>query len=330
MANDHDTGYKLLFAAPEMVRDLLRGFAPQEWVKSADFTSLRRVNGSYVSDDLRMRHDDMVWKIRLRDEWLYVYLLLEFQSVPDRWMALRMHVYVGLLYQDLVARKELGPDGKLPPVLPIVLYNGRAPWSAADSLDTLLSLPPPGLARYRAQARYLLVDERRLAAAEAPLRNLAAALFRLEVATTTADFRSVTAHLVEWLAGEEHQRLRRAFAIWLNRRLRHRVPEANIPETDDLAEVHGMFPDDIIENLLAKEKKAARRARREARQEGRQEGRHEAQAAILRRLLVRRFGELPRDIGARIDAADADMIDAWLDRIFDAADLHAVFQQRGN
>lgn len=132
MPHDHDSGYKRLFAAPEMMRDLLLGFVDRDWVRSADFASLCRVNGSYVSDDLRARGDDMVWKIRLRGEWFYIYLLLEFKSVPDRWMALRIQVYVGLLYQDLVARKETAPEGKLPPVLPIVLYNGHAPWRSAD------------------------------------------------------------------------------------------------------------------------------------------------------------------------------------------------------
>jgi len=311
MAHDHDTGYKLLFSSPEMVGDLLRGFVPHESVKAADFASLCRVNGSYVSEDLRTRHDDMVWKLRLRDQWLYVYLLLEFQSVPDQWMALRMHVYVGLLYQDLVARRELGAGAKLPPVLPIVLYNGQAPWRSADSLDALLTTSPPGLARYRAQAHYLLVDERRLAGSDAPLRNLAAALFRLEAASEPEDFRAVTAQLVEWLSGERHERLRRAFAIWLSRRLRQRLPEANIPETDDLAQVHGMFPDNII-------------ATAEKRGEARGQVKGEAAALIL--LLTHRFGELPPDVRARIEGAGHTAIVAWFERAIDAADLDGVFR----
>ena len=236
MAHDHDTGYKLLFSSPEMVGDLLRGFVPHEWVKEADFASLRRVNGSYVSEDLRTRHDDMVWKIRLRDQWLYV---------------------------------------------------------------------------------YLLVDERRLAGSDAPLRNLAAALFRLEAASEPEDFRAVTAQLVEWLSGERHERLRRTFAIWLSRRLRHRVPEANIPETDDLAQVHGMFPDNIIAT-------AEKRGLEDGRQKGRQEGRQEGEAAALTRLLTHRFGELPSDIHARIECAALTEIIAWFDRAIDAADLDGV------
>ena len=34
-------------------------------------------------------------------------------------------VYTGLLYQDLIRRGALDDAGRLPPVLPIVLYNGR-------------------------------------------------------------------------------------------------------------------------------------------------------------------------------------------------------------
>jgi hypothetical protein len=55
-------------------------------------------------------------------------------------MALRMLVYVGLLSQDLVKRGEL-VEGKLPPILPLVLYNGLSPgkrrWKSLNSLPTL-------------------------------------------------------------------------------------------------------------------------------------------------------------------------------------------------
>ena len=82
-ATPHDTGYKLLFSHPEMVRDLLIGYMPGEWLKDADFTSLSRVNGSYVSEKEHQRHDDMVWRLKVGQQWVWVYLLLEFQSEPD-------------------------------------------------------------------------------------------------------------------------------------------------------------------------------------------------------------------------------------------------------
>ena len=93
----HDNSYKLLFSHPEMVADLLKGFVKEPWVGQCDFTSLEKVSGSYVADDLRDREDDIIWKIRWGDEWLYVYLLLEFQSSVEHFMAVRIAGYIALL-----------------------------------------------------------------------------------------------------------------------------------------------------------------------------------------------------------------------------------------
>lgn len=120
MSGNHDLGYKQLFAHPELVRDLLAGFTRLECFRHLAVSAFERVNGSFVSERYSERHGDMLWRVRLDDHVLYVYLLLEFQSQAEHWMALRMQVYIGLLYQDLVKRREFSPGGSLPPVLPVV------------------------------------------------------------------------------------------------------------------------------------------------------------------------------------------------------------------
>ncbi len=132
MSQSADASYKLLFSAPEVVRDLVLGFIPDEWLHSLDYSTLEKMPGSYVTDDLRHRADDVVWRVRADGEWMYLYLLIEFQSKTDPWMAVRIMTYVGLLYQDLIRAKQVLPGKKLPPVLPIVLYNGDAKWTAAN------------------------------------------------------------------------------------------------------------------------------------------------------------------------------------------------------
>ena len=127
---EHDASYKLLFSHARMVEDLLRGFVHESWVRDVDWSTLERVSDSQISDDLRSRRDDLVWRVRWGPDWLYLYLLLEFQSTVDTYMAVRVLVYVGLLYQALIRAGQLPPSGKLPPVVPIVLYNGRGRWTA--------------------------------------------------------------------------------------------------------------------------------------------------------------------------------------------------------
>jgi hypothetical protein len=179
---EHDSGYKLLFSHPEMIEDLIRGFVHEDWVRDLDFSTLEKVSGSYVAPNLMPRESDVVWRLRWKgDRVLYVYLLMEFQSKVDPSMALRMMVYLGLLYQDLLKRGETAPSGKLPPILPLVLYNGYAPWGAAREISELIEEVPGGLERYRPRLRYCLLDEMRMADSELEsLRNLAATMFRLE------------------------------------------------------------------------------------------------------------------------------------------------------
>jgi hypothetical protein len=158
---DHDGGYKLLFGNQRMVEDLVRGFVPEPWVDRLDFSTLQRCEGSYVTEGSGRREADMVWRVRWEGEgkrgegtggegsWLYVYLLLEFQSRVERFMAVRMLNYLSLLYLDLVKRRELTESGKLPPVLPLVLYNGERRWSAPRQVGELIETVPGGLTAYR-------------------------------------------------------------------------------------------------------------------------------------------------------------------------------------
>jgi predicted transposase YdaD len=120
MSGHHDLGNKDLFSHRELVRDLLVGFTDLPCLREIEVTAFERVNATYVSEHFAERHGDMVWKLRLGSDCVFVYLLLEFQSQSDRWMALRMQVYIGLLYQDLVKRAELAEGSRLPAVLPVV------------------------------------------------------------------------------------------------------------------------------------------------------------------------------------------------------------------
>ncbi len=70
------------------------------------------------------------------------------------------------------------PAPRLPPVLPIVLYNGRPRWRAATDVADLIEPPPGRLARFTPHLSYLLLDEGAIdETAPLALKNLAAALF---------------------------------------------------------------------------------------------------------------------------------------------------------
>lgn len=326
----HDHSYKLLFSYPEMIADLLRGYVRQPWVEQLDFSSLERADGHYVTADLREREDDLIWRIKWEDgeRWLYIYLLLEFQSTPDAFMALRVMTYLGLLYQDPLKAGQLSPAGKLPPVLPLVLYNGERPWRASVELSELIDTIPGGLEAFRPALRYLLLDESRHADDVLPsTRNLVAGLFGLENSRTPDDVRRVLRQLLVWLAEPEQLQLRRHFAVWLKRvLLPSRMRGINFEQLNDLQEIDSMLAERVKDWTRDWREQGLEEGRRQGREEGRTEGRAEGERAALFRQLTRRFGSLDADTVSRLENAGSAELTRWLDNILDAATLDEVFR----
>ena len=47
-----------------MVSSLLRDFVDEDFIADLDLSTLERCSGDYVTDDLRERHDDVIWRVR--------------------------------------------------------------------------------------------------------------------------------------------------------------------------------------------------------------------------------------------------------------------------
>ena len=310
-----------------MIIDLLQGFVPQPWVQTLDFSTLEKVSGSYVSDDLRTREDDVIWRVRHQDTWLYIYLLIEFQSSIDRYMAIRIMVYIGLLYQDLIKSGELSEDRRLPPVFPLVLYNGEKRWDAATELKDLIVSLPGGLEDYRPSLKYLLLDEGSYAHEQlVPLKNLVAAIFRLENARSPDEIVEVISHLMDWLQGPEQTRIRRSFTIWIKRVLLAADPDpASAESLNDLTEIKTMLRQRVSEWTREWEQqgwtkgmeKGLEKGMEKGIEQGLEEGVEKGEKSLLIRLVVRRFGP---DIGVQAQlkiealpsAQDLEAVGDWI------------------
>jgi hypothetical protein len=314
MRADFDSGYKQLFAHPEMVRDLLQAFLPYAWTGQLEVAAFERINASYVGGAGAQRHDDMVWRLRVGGEIVYVYLLLEFQSYNDRWMALRMQVYVGLLYQDLIKRHKLGRSGRLPPVLPIVLYGGRRAWTASQALSDLVLPAPEGLGWLQAEQRYLLVDHHRVPAQPPSGRNLVAALFGLRRCRSKQAAIELLRAIGVWIKEEHNQPLRESLSGWITRCLRHKLQPKALAGREVAIMKDKEF--DSWEECILDEA-----------MHGREEGREEAVRALLLRLLSRRAGGMPPEWERRIAESSLPDLQTWVEDLFDGATPEALFGQ---
>ncbi len=301
----HDHGYKRLFSHPQTVEELVRGFLPPDWVERLDFSTLERVGNGFVSDDLRERQSDVLWRMRWKGEgreWFYLYLLLEFQSTSYPFMAVRMLTYVSLLLEEIIRKERLKPGDGLPMVLPVVLYNGKRPWRAPLDLASLFVEVPESLRRHLPQLRYLVLDESRLDLDRPELaRNRVASLFRIETCKERDEFPRLTRELAALLPRDKEPELRRTITVWLLSVLRRSLPGGTIPEAVDLEEVAM-----LEENILEWRKKDRREGMRE----------------VLLRQIEWRFGPLSEKKRRSIEAiTSAARLNRLADQILTAKSL---------
>lgn len=299
-----DHSYKLLFSHARMVRDLLQGFVGGDWLATIDFSTLERVSDAYVTDDLRARADDIIWRVRCDER--DVYLLIEFQSCPEPFMAVRVLTYVGLLYQDLIKAQKVRRDELLPSVLPLVLYNGMQRWRAARDLGTLLYEAPRGLENLRPALPYLLIDEGAYDDAQLALDgNLVAMLFRLENCFQRQMAKDLVTALVSQLRDPALQSLRRAFAIWLDRVVFTRFTGTAADSTNELWERAAMLADRVPI--------------------WEQELRQEGQARLLLHIMDKRFGTLPERVKDRLTGGTSEQLTRWAERLLEGSSLTELF-----
>lgn len=311
--SDHDALYHRMFSHPGMVAELLREFVAEPWLDDLKLDAMERINAKFHAEGGDRRDGDVIWRIPVQGGGdAYLLLMLEFQSTPDRWMALRVMVYVGLLWQHLVKEKRLPADGCLPPVLPIVIYNGDPRWVMPTALRDLVGLPGDSpFWQWQPEMRYHIVDEGAFAEADLATRDsLAALLFRLEHCRESDQVVALVDEVIDWFRQNPgFEALKPMFSALAWR----------LVEMED-----GVAPGiQVSENLLEVRTMLATRAS-EWKQQWRQEGRQEGEAAMLLRQLERRFGVLPGWVADRISTADTSALEEWGLRVLDAKSIDEV------
>lgn len=326
----HDALAKTTFQRPELAaEEILHALGPRiaRWL---DPRSLTLVPGSFIAEDMRGRASDVLYTARMAEHEVFVYVLLEHQSSDDRWMPLRVLQYMVEIWGQY--RRQEPKARCLPPILPVVLHHGDAPWRRATRFEALFELPA-------ALAEDLLVHLPRFAFA---LDDLAAQ------SEEELRARPASAHLRLVLLALQHARSSPSIEALLRRLLDlmrelSRTPEGlgalrevfwylfQVRAGEDrgglvtvAAELRESAREDFMQTIAQwYEEQGAQRGRQEGLKEGLKEGR---QQSLLRQLRLR-FGELPSWVSARVAEAEAAQLEPWQDRVLFARSLDEVFAE---
>jgi len=329
--NPHDRGYKTLFSNPVILRQLFETCVDEPWVKELDFSSLEYLNTEHVDKRLTASQNDMLFQIRFGNNPALLLVILEFQSTTDRFMALRVLHYLCSVYLSFIKMKKQKKQKvkTLPPVFPIVLYNGKRPWKAPLEISKLIHLPKNianlntdescepldifgSLKAYTPSFKYLCIDEGRIdPAILEEKKTLISALFFMErtrIDGIKLDMQKFSTYVGKYLDNDENraatQQLMEHVEILLG---------CNILEGDEIIEGKIKTGKDVS-TMLEKTIQEIRRREREigrargieigeARGEAR--GEHEQKVKTARKLLAK--GYPPKEVAEIVELDEEEI-----------------------
>ena len=149
----HDAVFKHLLSHRATARDFLDIHLPAPLRALCNLNTLRLESGSFIDDELRASHSDILYSLQTQAGEGYIYLLIEHQSSADRHMAFRL-----MRYAIAAMQRHLDAGHKtLPLVVPMLFYHGAtSPYPF--SLNWLDEFADPQLAKTLYGCPFPLID----------------------------------------------------------------------------------------------------------------------------------------------------------------------------
>ena len=152
----HDNLFRKVFSDEPEAAGLLRPNLP-EWLSTRlDWSTLTLQDRSYVDEELEASQSDLLFEVQWQagdgqagagqagagaagsePQRLLLYVLFEHQSTPNRWMRFRLLEYCCRIWADALLADNKRRE--LPPIVPVVFYQGRRRWRHAREFGELFA-----------------------------------------------------------------------------------------------------------------------------------------------------------------------------------------------
>jgi addiction module HigA family antidote len=134
----HDKLIKAVFLDRAEAESFFKAYLPKSIIKDLDWETLRLEGSRFIDEELKGTESDLLYRIKQINsvDEIFLYLLFENQSTPEKWMRLRLYKYKGRIWDD--SFKTHKNQKKLKPILPIVFYHGKNKWNYSESFEDLV------------------------------------------------------------------------------------------------------------------------------------------------------------------------------------------------
>jgi len=154
--NPHDRFFKNIFSHEEYAREFLENYLPEEIKKLLDLNTLIIFKESFIEKELREYFSDLLYRIDIKRQIAFIYLLFEHKSRPDPLTAFQLLRYMVKIWGLLIKQGQV--HTKLPIIIPLVIYHGASAWRIDTRFTGLFCPPDDSLRVYIPDFNYMLYD----------------------------------------------------------------------------------------------------------------------------------------------------------------------------
>ncbi|MDY6992804.1 MAG: Rpn family recombination-promoting nuclease/putative transposase [Pseudomonadota bacterium] len=318
----HDRGYKRLFSHPRLFRQLLESFVNEAWVKELDFEHCEKLDKSFISQHYKATESDLLYKVKCREQEIYVYILLEFQSTVTWFMAVRFLHYICSFWLDYAESQPT--TKKLPAVFPLLLYSGEAQWTAKTDLAELLEQPNL-FKSYTPTFRYYTIAEHDYEPEHLlKINNLVSTLF---LAETHYDLELLQTQLLNLFDKEQDKQAVSLLFNWFKQLVVHGRREPVDYEALEQVYTQKTEAKQMLETAIAQEReKFFAQGRAEGEAQGWAKGQAYGRAELLIALLEKRFSALTPEQKKYIHQLDEKSLLALTEKLWQAQSVQDILK----
>ena len=279
-----DDAFRKVFSDKSIFIELINSFVPDIGLQELKEEDLYLEDVIFKDPYFADREADLLYRINYKGKDIFIYLLIEHQSKVDYLMAFRILGYMVKIWENYIAKyKDISHRKRfrLPPIIPIVFYDGKEEWTATLYFNEKI-WDWINFKRFTPAFMYELIDVNNLSTEKVKeLKNAVSVLLKLDSAKKEEALKIVEElrYIIENILPDREKNLLKNHINAYLRVFAHKtgidVEKEGLTEREEVISMFERFERSLKAYIREEKKKAIEEGKLEGRLEGRLEGKLE-------------------------------------------------------
>ncbi|SKA96162.1 conserved hypothetical protein (putative transposase or invertase) [Caloramator quimbayensis] len=337
LQNPHDKFFKETFSNIEVAKDFIRNYIPANIIKIIDLDTLELQKDSFINEQLQEVFSDMLFKVNINNNDGYIYFLFEHKSYISKQTALQLIKYMVEIWEMSIKSEGIG---KLPVIIPLVIYHGKEKWRAKKSLGDIIegyNELEEDIKRYIPNFEYLLYDISRYKDEDikghVQLRIMLS-IFRDIFIKDVREMQDTILKAANYLSELEDKQTGIQYFETYMRYIFSSYNEMTRSDFENIAKkiektfIEGSEHIMTLADIFRKEglEEGLEKGLEEGLEKGRKEGKKEVLTKSVIKLLTKKFGILPNEIKNKIENVDIAILEIIVEDILEIQSIDEIMK----